>query len=173
MSEHPENYEDVTVFGLDADDEAEMLDAQNECTFIWSNKEGWPVGVIMSYVFVDGKFWLTASSQRARDQRRSSRSPGLHRRHVDRFEDGSQQDGHLQGHVHGPRRPRDQGLVLPGARQAIRGDDVEGAKVFDKFLDSPRRVILEVEPTQRIGYDGPKMGKATAEWMEAQKGAAS
>ena len=51
MSEHPENYEDVTVFGLDADDEAEMLDAQNECTFIWSNKEGWPVGVIMSYVF--------------------------------------------------------------------------------------------------------------------------
>ena len=52
--------------GLDADDEAEMLDAQNECTFIWSNKEGWPVGVIMSYVYVDGKFWLTASSQRAR-----------------------------------------------------------------------------------------------------------
>ena len=52
--------------GLDADDETEMLDAQNECTFIWSNKEGWPVGVIMSYVFVDGKFWLTASSQRAR-----------------------------------------------------------------------------------------------------------
>ena len=76
MSEHPENYEDVTVFGLDADDEAEMLDAQNECTFIWSNKEGWPVGVIMSYVFRDGKFWLTASSQ-----------------------DDPQQDGDLQGHV--------------------------------------------------------------------------
>ena len=54
-----------------------------------------------------------------------------------------------------------------------RGDDVEGAKVFEKFLDSPRRVILEVEPTQRIGYDGQKMGKATAEWMKAQKGSAS
>ena len=53
------------------------------------------------------------------------------------------------------------------------GDDVEGAKVFEKFLDSPRRVILEVEPTQRIGYDGQKMGKATAEWMKAQKGSAS
>ena len=66
MSEHPENYEDVTVYGLDDDVEAEMLAAQNECTFIWSNKEGWPVGVIMSYVHVDGKFWLTASSQRAR-----------------------------------------------------------------------------------------------------------
>ena len=45
----------------------------------------------------------------------------------------------------------------------------ECAAVFEKFLDSPRRVILEVEPTQRIGYDGGKMGKATAEWMRAQK----
>jgi hypothetical protein len=38
---------------------------------------------------------------------------------------------------------------------------------FTKFLDSPRRVILEVKPTQRIGYDGGKMGKATSEWMAA------
>ena len=43
--------------------------------------------------------------------------------------------------------------------------------MFAKFLDSPRRVILEVEPTQRIGYDGGKMGKATAEWMKAQEAA--
>jgi hypothetical protein len=27
---------------------------------------------------------------------------------------------------------------------------------------------LEVEPTQRIGYDGAKMGKATKEWMIAR-----
>jgi hypothetical protein len=37
MSDHPENYEDVTVYGLDDDVEHEMLLAQNECTFIWSN----------------------------------------------------------------------------------------------------------------------------------------
>lgn len=66
MTEHPENYEDVTVFGLDEDVEEQLLLAQNECTFIWSNKEGWPVGVIMSYVWRRGSFWLTASSQRAR-----------------------------------------------------------------------------------------------------------
>ena len=66
MTEHPENYEDVTVFGLDEDVEEQLLLAQNECTFIWSNKEGWPVGVIMSYVWRRGSFWLTASSHRAR-----------------------------------------------------------------------------------------------------------
>ena len=44
MAPHPENYEDVTVYGLDDNVEKEMLELQNECTFIWSNKEGWPVG---------------------------------------------------------------------------------------------------------------------------------
>lgn len=67
MSTHPEeNYEDVSVYDLDADVEEELLLAHNECTFIWANKEGWPVGVIMSYVWRKGRFWLTASSQRAR-----------------------------------------------------------------------------------------------------------
>ena len=44
------NYEDVTVYTLDNEDEERMLKLQTECTFIWANKEGWPVGVIMSYV---------------------------------------------------------------------------------------------------------------------------
>ena len=57
----------------------------------------------------------------------------------------------------------DQGLVLRGAvaRTARPGDEAAVAS-FVEFLDSPRRVILEVEPTQRIGYDGAKMGTATA-----------
>ena len=66
MTTHPENYEDVTVYDLDANAEEELLLAHNECTFMWANKEGWPVGVIMSYIWRKGRFWLTASSQRAR-----------------------------------------------------------------------------------------------------------
>ena len=60
------DYEDVTVYSLDESAEAELLARQAECTFIWSNSAGHPVGVIMNYVFRDGSFWLTASSQRAR-----------------------------------------------------------------------------------------------------------
>ena len=33
--EHPENYEDVTVYGLDDDVEEKLLLLHNECTFIW------------------------------------------------------------------------------------------------------------------------------------------
>ena len=60
------DYEDVTAYQLDETGEAELLAKQTECTFIWSNSSGHPLGVIMNYVFRDGRFWLTASSQRAR-----------------------------------------------------------------------------------------------------------
>ena len=33
---------------------------------MWSNKEGHPIGVIMNYIYHDGRIWLTATSQRAR-----------------------------------------------------------------------------------------------------------
>jgi general stress protein 26 len=171
MSEHPENYEDVTVYGLDDAVETEMLDAQNECTFIWSNKEGWPVGVIMSYVHRDGKFWLTASSQRARisavkrDPRVcivvTSTGSKMARNKTVTYKGTCT--------VHDDQETKD--WFYPALAAAIRRDDVRAQELFAKFLDSPRRVILEVEPTQRIGYDGGKMGKATAEWMQAQEAA--
>jgi general stress protein 26 len=165
----PENYEDVTVYGLDEDDENELLDAQNECTFIWSNKEGWPVGVIMSYVFHDGRFWLTASRQRKRiaaverDPRVcivvTSTGSLMPRNKTVTYKGTCT--------VHDDQATKD--WFYPALSKAIMRDDAERAASFQSFLDSPRRVILEVEPTQRIGYDGAKMGKATAKWIEAQQ----
>lgn len=172
MAENPGNYEDVTVYGLDDDDEQALLLAHNECTFIWSNKEGWPVGVIMSYIYRDGKFWLTASNQRARisavrrDPRvsivvTSTGSPV--RRNMTVTWKGTCT-------VHGPT---DESTPLKEwfyneLAGAIRPDDETARAFFAQFLDSPRRVILEIDPTQRIGYDGTKMGRATAEWIAAQ-----
>ncbi len=166
-TDHPENYEDVTVYGLDDDTEERLLLEHNECTFIWSNKEGWPVGVIMSYVWRDGCFWLTASSQRARiaavrrDPRvcvvvTSTGSPLPRNKTVT-----------WKGlcTLHDDQATKD--WFYPALSTAINPLDPVRAEAFQSFLDSPRRVILKVEPTERIGYDGAKMGKATAEWMAA------
>ena len=49
------SYDDVSSYTLDDADEVALLAAQDECTFIWSNREGWPVGVIMSYVWPRGR----------------------------------------------------------------------------------------------------------------------
>ena len=45
---------------LDRADQAELLKAQTECTVIFSDEEGWPCGVIMSFFEENGTFWLTA-----------------------------------------------------------------------------------------------------------------
>ena len=166
MSEHPENYEDVTVYGLDDDVELEMLALQNECTFIWSNKEGWPVGVIMSYVYREGKFWLTATSQRARISA-VRRDPRVC---VVVTSTGAKMARNKTVTYKGICTIRDdqetKDWFYPALSAVVQPGNPERQAVFAKFLDSPRRVILEVEPTQRIGYDGGKMGKATSEWME-------
>ena len=171
MSDHPENYEDVTGYTLDPTDEEALLLAQNECTFIWSNKEGWPVGVIMSYVWRKDRFWLTASAQRARiaavrrDPRVSivvtSTGSSLPRNKTVTWKGTCV--------VRDDQETKD--WFYPELAHALMGEG-ERADWFEKFLDSPRRIVLEVTPIQRIGYDGAKMGKATAAWIEEQRAAA-
>ena len=157
-----EDYEDVTGYGLDDTDEAMLLAAQNECTFIWSNREGWPVGVIMSYVFVDGRFWLTASGQRKRVAavERDDRvavvvtSKGTHL--------GPNRTVTYKGRCSIRRDEETKAWFYSALARALRPDDPAGARRFALFLDSPRRVILEVEPAEQIGFDGGKMRQATA-----------
>ena len=61
-----QNYDDVTQYPLDPEVREEILRKQIECTFIWGPKDHWAVGVLMTYVWKDGSFWVSATSQRAR-----------------------------------------------------------------------------------------------------------
>ena len=167
MSEAAQNYEDVTRFTLDDEKEKAILAAQTECTFIWSNKEGWPVGVIMSYVYVDGKFWMTASSQRARVSA-VRRDPRVS---VCVTSTGSKMPRNATVTYKGTCRLLNDAdtkvWFYPALAKALRPGDEVAQTQFANFLDSPRRVIFEVTPTQRIGYDGAKMAEATKEWLDA------
>ena len=60
------DYEEVSDLTLGSEDREKLLRAQNECVFTWRRSDGWPVGVVMSYVWRDSKVWLTASRQRPR-----------------------------------------------------------------------------------------------------------
>ncbi len=160
--EEIDNYEDVSVYTLDDTTEEELLVAQNELTFIWSNKEGWPVGVIMSFVFRDGRFWCTASSQRKRVAA-VRRDPRVS---VVITSKGSSMGANKALTYKGSCVIRDdeetKQWFYPALAAAINPDDPDRARRFAKFLDSPRRVIFEITPEQRIGYDGAKMRVATS-----------
>ncbi len=169
MNDEPiTNYEDVTVYGLDGDKEQRLIDEQNELTFSWITKDGSPMSVIMSYFRTDdGHFWMTASGQRKRVPaiRRDPRvalvitSPGTS------LGPGKTVTYKGTAVVHDAQSPGWDKLkawsylALARRIRGRQGDDM--VKEFAVMLDSPRRVIIEVTPGLRVGYDGDKMREAT------------
>jgi len=160
MSE-AKDYEDVTIYGLDDDNEQLLLEVAPECTFMWSTQAGWPIGVIMNFVWHDGKFWLTAADQRKRISavRRDPRVSVC----INGF-----------GTKAGTRTVTYAGMCTvhddidlkrwfyKALATKLMGDTPQ-AKGFEAFLDSPHRIVLEVVPERRIGFDGHKMMGATME----------
>jgi hypothetical protein len=126
---------------LDKADQGELLDAQTECTFIFSDESGHPCGVVMSFFEEDGVFWLTAVEGRHQVK-------------------GLDRDPHCSIVVSSA------GSGLPGRRMlSVRGEgtvhrDEETKQWFldqfttrlqptdpvswRKLLDSPKRVVFEV-----------------------------
>lgn len=154
------DWEDVRSYTLEDDDERELLSRQTECTFIWSGKEGHPMGVIVNFIFRDGRFWLTASDQRPRiksvrrDPRVSiavtSKGSGIPVSRSLTYKGTCI--------LHDDRETLD--WFVPEFSTAMRPDDPEKAAGFAAHLDSPGRLVLEVVPEKRIGYDAAKMWKA-------------
>lgn len=137
-----DDLEDLHGLRLDADGRAELLTTQTECTFGFLGDDG-PRGVIMSFLYAEGAFWVTAVRGRA---------------HVDCL-DADDRVSIVVSSI---------GTTLAGRRMvAVRGtaevhDDREtldwflprfaaqlkaaNPSEFIRLLDSPRRVVMKVVP---------------------------
>ena len=171
------DYEDLTSYYLDDDALEQLLEATGECILNWSTKDGWPVGVVHAYVRDDkGHIWVTCAERRKRvkaikrDPRVSvvinGTGAGLPGKTVT-------YKGTCTVHQHGDAGWDETKEWFYRALCArVNPDDTAAQEVFYRFLDSPERVILEIEPTWKLTYDGAKMGAATALAMSASDGAA-
>ncbi len=164
------DYEDVTVYGLDPEDEDQLIAEQNELSFCWITKDGSPMAVIMSYLRDDdGVFWMTASSQRKRVPaiRRDGRvalvitSPGTSM--------GPGRTVTYKGHATVLDDAETKAWFYPALAERLYGrrGDQDRVDEFAKMLDSPRRIVIRVDPGLRVGYDGRKMAAATKRAREA------
>jgi hypothetical protein len=161
MAEQAKNWEDVRSYSLDDDAEQRLYDAQIECTLIWSSKDGWPMGVIVNYIQREGRFWLTASEERPRvNQIRrdprvciaiSSKGSAIKERQSLTYK--------CEAIVHKDRETLDR--ILPEFANAMRPGQPEKAAAFLKMLDSPERVVFELVPVKRVGFDSAKMWAAS------------
>ena len=60
------DYTDVSDVGITDEKRERLYKAQTECVVNWTNREGWPVGVMHRFVWHDEKFWVTCMGQRKR-----------------------------------------------------------------------------------------------------------
>ena len=152
-----DNYEEVSDLTLSDEDRERLLETQNECVFMWRMKDGWPFGVVMNYVWRDGKLWLTASSQRPR-----IRSLGRDDRvsvAVSSIGTGTPLAAvSIRGRCAILSDAETKRWFYPALAAAMIPRGAKAQATFVAMLDSPRRVILRVTPEKYVTFDGRKMG---------------
>ena len=167
-----ENYEQVSIYRLNPDDQEKLLRAVRECVFSWCTKDSWPIGVIMSCYWKDGKMWLTAGAHRHRIAA-VQRNPQVS---VCITSTGTELGPSKTLTIKGRCRVREdratkEWFYREFALHLRRGDEAAAA-AFAKMLDSPLRVVLEVTPEKFISYDGVKMYAHTAGTLDPRELAA-
>lgn len=151
------NYEEVHVYPLDEDVREDILRKQNELTFIWGPKDHWAVGVLMSYVWRDGRFWVSATSQRKRIAaiRRDPRvSVTVSSVGTDL---GPSKGITAKGRctIHDDDATKE--WFYPALAERIIGQPGKLADAFVSMLDSERRLVIEIAPEKWITFDAAKM----------------
>lgn len=154
------DFEDVRGYTLEDADEAELLERQTECTFIWAGRDGHPMGVVVNYIYRRDRFWLTATTLRPRiaairrDPRVSiavsSKGSGITARRSLTYKGTCI--------VHDDEATLD--WFVPAFSHAMRPDQPAAAQAFAEHLRSPGRVVIELIPDTRIGFDSSKMWAA-------------
>lgn len=163
------DYENLEGMQLSDAELDALVSAGGECVFNWTNKDGYPVGVVVAYVWRDGKFWTTCAARRAR-------VPALRARPQSAIviNRGGKTASYKGDSVVHSAADADFGEVKTWFYAALSGteaspDDVN-ARNFEKFLDSPHRVIIETEANLVVGFDVDKFQAFTAEAIAAGLG---
>jgi general stress protein 26 len=151
-----DDYEDLTECALSPEDEQQLLRAQRECVFMWTNAAGEAFGVVMSVLPKDGRLWLTAAERRKRIAaiRRFPRASICLNSAGTKLGPGKTITSKGSCVVHDDRETKD--WFYPEFSRALRRDEAAAAE-FQRFLDSPQRVIIEFTPDYSLSFDGAKM----------------
>lgn len=156
-AKYVDSYEDVSVFSLAAEREARLLDVQTECCFMWSTSDGDPVGVIMNFVYRDGRFWLTCTRRRKRVPAIEARprvAVAISSRGTDI---GISQAITYKGTAIVHDDDATKSWMYRALAEKVRPGDTAKQDAFVHHLDSPGRVVIEIVPDTRIGFDSEAM----------------
>ena len=166
MAEPIKDYEDLTGMQLSDAELDELVSANGECIFNWTTKDGFPVGVVLAYIWKDGKFWTTCAERR-------KRVPALKVRPqsgivINRGGRTASYKGNSTVHTNAdPDFVEIKTWFYRQLSGVDREPDNAYRQAFAKFLDSPHRVIIETEARLVVGFDTAKFATFTNEAIAA------
>jgi hypothetical protein len=140
------------TFPLEPEAREALLAEGGECTFIWSTRDGWPVGVTMGYLWSRERFWLVTGPDRPRvaavrrDPRVSVVVRGAGRTLTAKGRCQVREDDDARGWLY----------AAYAARQAALYPQLIDAAAFGARLARLRQMILEVAPEAWLSYDGTR-----------------
>ena len=164
------DHEQVSIYPFSPKDREDLLSKARECVFNWTTKDGWAVGVVHAFVWHEGRAWITCGTHRhrvaalRRDPRCSVVVSGI------AAPDGPNGAITIKGKaiIHDDEETKRwfypalaRGPYGRGGR-ALTADAEAQAKDFERRLDSPLRVIIEIVPVKWITLDSDKMARDTA-----------
>src|SRR6516165_3446217 len=156
---------DNPQFPLDSADQETLLSGQHECALIWRTRDAWPVGTMMTYLWREGKIWMTCGGQRPRVA-------------------AVRRDGRVCVIVSGQGKSKASLSITIKGRCRIHEDTATKQWFFEqlahmaypdnqsarqgmlRLLSSPDRVVLSVTDQRRFSYDGAKMSQALMSAMQ-------
>jgi hypothetical protein len=160
------DYEDLTTMRLDDDVLKEFVESGGECVFNWTTRGGHPVGVVVAYLYRDGKFWTTCAEKR-------KRVPALRARPQSAIviNDGTKTATYKgESIVHAPGDPgfdEIKAWFYPTLSGSQSNPDDEYRQAFAKFLDSDHRVIIETDARLVVAFDVAKFRAFTNEAIQS------
>jgi general stress protein 26 len=154
--------EEVSNYPLDDEQRERLFALQRMCVVCWSTSDGWPVGVTHRYLWKDGRIWVTTSSQRHRVTALRSRPKSCVVISGDGTEMGADCTLTLKTTcvVHDDRKTLE--WFLDAFVEALHPGNAAAQQGMKTMMDTPRRVVLELEPQKWISYDGMKLAAAIA-----------
>lgn len=159
------NYEEVNVYPLDDDVLERLLKEQAELAFMWGTKDHWAVGVFMSYVWRDGSFWVTSTTQRAR-MKAIARDPRVSVAITSVGTSlGPSKTATVKGRVRIHDDEETKRWFYPALAERVIPRMGPITRAFARLLNSERRVVIEVVPEKWMTFDASKMMVDTAAEM--------
>lgn len=158
------DHEVVSIYRHSDEQIEELMTRAPECVLMWGTKDGWPVGVVHSFVWNEGHVWITFAAHRhrasaiERDPRVSVTVSG--RTSLD--PDCPKGAVTLKGRAVFHNDTETKEWFYRALSKKAFPTDKAGEDGFYNLLDSPLRTVIEVTPEKWISFDAEKSAKHRA-----------